>query len=48
MCTGGDCPSKEECYRYKAVPSYYQAMSDFNLIRQGDKCDNFMEIWKDE
>jgi hypothetical protein len=24
MCQGGTCPIKEECYRFKAVPSQYR------------------------
>jgi hypothetical protein len=24
MCTGGDCPAKETCYRFKATPSEYR------------------------
>lgn len=25
MCTGGDCPLKNDCYRYKATPNEYQS-----------------------
>lgn len=41
MCPGGDCPSKETCYRYTAEPSMWQSVADFNTRRKGDKCDNY-------
>ena len=24
MCKGGNCPAKEQCYRYRATPSTYR------------------------
>lgn len=45
MCEGKDCPSKNKCYRYLAVPDQYrQAYMDFNARRQGDKCDRFWPV----
>ncbi len=25
MCPGNDCPLKEKCYRYRAIPDYWQS-----------------------
>jgi len=40
------CPSRQECYRYKAVASSWQTFSDFNADREGAKCAHFMVIRK--
>lgn len=31
MCKSKDCPERENCYRYKAIPTpYWQSYSDFS------------------
>ena len=43
MCTTTDCPQKEKCYRYTAIPSYWQSYSLFEWQKVGSKitCDGF-------
>ena len=43
MCDNLTCPLKETCYRFKAVPSEYQAYANFELDDDG-KCDYFIKI----
>jgi len=49
MCTNNECPLKETCYRFKAMPSHWQAYSSFTPIKD-DKdqytCDYFMKIYE--
>ena len=45
MCLNSSCPLCEECYRYKAKPSLWQAYAYFAPDENG-KCDHFMEIYK--
>jgi hypothetical protein len=44
MCDGKDCPMKDQCYRFRAIPheirQYYFALAP---IRDG-KCDEFLKI----
>lgn len=40
MCKGGDCPLKEQCYRYKATMSFYQSYFVEPPFKDG-KCDMF-------
>lgn len=40
MCPGGDCPYKEDCYRYTAKPNDYQSFFAYAPIREG-KCDYY-------
>lgn len=47
MCTGGDCPLKEQCYRFKAVPNKFR-QSMFMTIpydKEEEKCKYF---WKND
>jgi len=46
MCDNKKCPSKEKCYRFKAVPNDYQTYADFKPEKNEDKCDAFWEIKK--
>jgi hypothetical protein len=34
MCENKDCPKKETCYRFKAVPCYGQSYGDFKWERK--------------
>ena len=54
MCTGGNCPIKNECYRYRAVPSEYRQSYmnppynkevPFKATRER-VCDYYMKILK--
>lgn len=40
MCSGVDCPYKEQCYRFTAKPSEYQSYF-LNPPINGDKCDHY-------
>lgn len=44
MCKGTDCPDKQQCYRYTAVPDeHQQSWSSIHKDRkQGEKCTMFM------
>jgi len=46
MCDNNICPSKEECYRFKAIPNDYQTYTSFIVKENEDKCDDFMKINK--
>jgi hypothetical protein len=41
MCTNGECPLKESCYRFRAVPSHWQSFSHFD---GGDNCEYYILI----
>jgi hypothetical protein len=44
MCHGGQCPSKNECYRHRAVANeYWQTYSNFQPDDSG-KCEYFWAI----
>jgi len=44
LCTGGECPHKEKCYRYKAKPcEYVQSYFDEIPFKDG-KCDEFIRF----
>ena len=46
-CEGKDCPIKENCYRFKAIPNLpYQSYSDFIYDKKEKKCEDFWEIKK--
>lgn len=45
MCPGGDCPHKEDCYRYRAEPDTHQSYIDFDAERLTGNCKSFMPIW---
>jgi hypothetical protein len=45
MCTGLNCPLKENCYRHKATPGIWQ--SYFTIppyIKELEECDSFWEM----
>jgi hypothetical protein len=44
MCSNHSCPSKEDCFRYKATPGRYQSYADFAPPKGEKKCDYFMEV----
>ena len=44
MCCNYDCPLKDKCYRYRAVPdSYWQSFAMFNTTGEKD-CDHFWQL----
>ena len=38
MCTGGECPNKQLCYRFTAKPSDYQTYFKNPPIEQDNTC----------
>ena len=44
MCKGEDCPQKESCYRYTAVPDIYQSYF-VEPPNDGEKCNDY---WGDK
>ena len=44
MCEGTNCPLKEKCYRYKAVPSKYRQCYFMEIPYADGKCEYFDEI----
>ena len=46
MCRNEDCPKKEECYRYRAVPNNWQSWTMFEPVGREAKCDYFVPIEK--
>jgi len=47
MCTGGECPYKEKCYRHRARPDIQQAWFDRPPFK-GDECEFFIQYKKKE
>ena len=46
-CEGKDCPIKENCYRFKAIPNpLWQSYSNFIYDKVKEKCEYFWEIKK--
>lgn len=43
MCKGGDCPLKENCYRYLAEPCEYQSYF-MEAPFDNSKCEHYWEI----
>jgi len=41
MCTNKKCPLKDTCLRFKAIPSFLQAYSDFKF---DSGCDYYLEM----
>ena len=41
MCKGGECPLKETCYRYTAMPGERQSYFLIPPFRKGGACDYF-------
>jgi hypothetical protein len=51
MCRGDDCPSKERCYRFMAIPnSHWQAFfSETPVMLPGkDRCGHFWPVKEEE
>lgn len=49
MCRNFLCPSKDKCYRFRAVPSEFrQSYAGFKLEEKEDKCSHFWEITKED
>lgn len=46
MCENQQCPSKEQCYRFKAIPSTYQSYANFTPEKGEDKCEYFEQIYE--
>lgn len=47
MCEGIDCPIRSKCYRYTAIPNYYQYY--FNKTPfEYDYCDKFISKKEEE
>lgn len=44
MCSGGDCPMKDKCYRYTAPKSeYWQSMFTTPPINEMGECEYFWD-----
>jgi hypothetical protein len=44
MCAGGNCPKKQDCYRYTAKASYLQSyFSEVPYDTEEKKCDSFWD-----
>ena len=49
LCKNDKCPSKNECYRFRAVPNpERQAYGSFSLNESDKKCAYFMSILKSD
>ncbi len=46
MCPGNDCPLKETCYRYKAIPSEYSQSYFIDTPYYAGICEHYWEIEK--
>ncbi|NBT59078.1 hypothetical protein EBT16_09875 [bacterium] len=45
MCMNEDCPSKQSCYRYTAIPNEHrQSYADFMPDLLEGKCENYWPI----
>jgi hypothetical protein len=47
MCANFLCPMNQQCYRFKAEPSYYQSYADFKpFVNENEdmECNYFMEF----
>ncbi len=47
MCSGGDCPLKETCYRYKATPSEF-SQSYFIEVPYDQEYEACGHYWEDK
>jgi len=43
MCRNEKCKKKMTCYRYRALPGYWQAYADFR-----EPCESYMETTEEE
>lgn len=51
MCHDDNCPSKNVCYRFMAIPSQYLQSYFLNsprLEKSDTRCEYFMEIYKED
>jgi len=47
MCIAQTCPSKDKCYRFRAIPNpYRQSYTLFKPDEGKMKCDNFIGLLK--
>lgn len=44
MCKGDDCPKKETCYRYMAIPNEYRQAYFMTIPYHNDDCNHFYPI----
>lgn len=45
MCDNKECPSKEECFRFKAIPNpWRQSYAGYSVKEGEDKCDSFWQV----
>lgn len=44
MCKGTDCPSANDCYRFRAIPNEYRQSYFVNPPLEDGKCDYFWSI----
>jgi hypothetical protein len=44
MCRNRTCPSRGECFRYRAMPSQRQSITSFAPVLGEDRCDFFVKI----
>lgn len=43
MCSNSECPFRNHCYRFRAVPSEYQSYTRFEPDADG-RCESYIEI----
>lgn len=43
MCKGGDCPMKDSCYRFRAIPYEFQSYISIPPVKDG-YCEYFWEL----
>ena len=43
MCKNKDCPSKRDCYRYRAIPDEVQVYSEFDPADK-TSCEQFIPV----
>lgn len=49
LCENEQCPSKDDCYRFKAIPDItYQAYDIFEPENGENKCEHFIKIEHDK
>lgn len=47
MCMNKECPSHNQCFRFRAQPHMYrQAYTDFKVEDGKDKCDDYVDVTK--
>lgn len=48
MCLNNQCPSREHCYRYRAVPSHFtQVYAAFMVVEGRDRCNSYWPMRDD-